>query len=231
MGRRYTVNGIQEAQSRWHTIRNKARRNGVVGAVVAIAVLVAIIALAGSLALAIIAGIVAVVGVGLYVVAIMGKRVTGLSINPEWKPLNTGDDFEDIDGDDSSDASDAPAVSEPSYDDEPIRRLDAQILGEDLTKLGQVVSPKLSKSYALGDLELKDGVVRWVPSVASARQGIELLEVEPTQVTSVERAPLWGSWALLRIATAEGAEWCMRIPNSVDLSPAFHEVGLTLQSS
>ena len=33
----------------------------------------------------------------------------------------------------------------------------------------------------------------------------------------------------MRIATAEGAEWCMRIPGSVDLSPAFAELGLTVR--
>lgn len=221
------MNGIEEAQQRWAAIRNKARRNGLVAVVVVAAVVAAIIALAGNAALAVIAGLVVLIGVGVYVVGFMGERITGLTINPEWKPLPPEpDDDRAVADDEDPDEDDAVHI-----DEEPVRRLDAQILGKDLTRLGQVVNPKLAKSYAMGDLDLTAGNVRWIPSVASARQGIEILTVEPAQVTSVERAVLWGSWALLRVATAEGAEWCMRIPNSVDLAPAFHDVGLTLQNT
>jgi hypothetical protein len=47
-------------------------------------------------------------------------------------------------------------------------------------------------------------------------------------VAVIERVPLWGSWALLRLERSDAAEWCFRIPSSVDLSPALSELGLTL---
>jgi len=159
---------------------------------------------------------------------VLGKKQTGLSITPEWKPADSHDEDADLDEDESE--QEAPAVPSTTAEDvEPVRRLDAQILGSDLTKLGQVVAPKLSKSYAMGYIVLSGPNVEWEPSVASAGQGIEALSVAPAEVASVERAPLWGSWALMRIATAEGAEWCMRIPGSVDLAPAFAELGLTVR--
>ena len=65
--------------------------------------------------------------------------------------------------------------------------------------------------------------------MASRGLGIEKLSIAPSQVSIVERAPLWGSWALVRIASADGGEWCLRVPGSVDLSPAFAELGLTVK--
>lgn len=220
--------GIQEAQQRWQSIRAKGRTRGIGALVAVVVVLLAIAALAGGNAVPVILVVVLVVVVIGAAALVLGKKQTGLSITPEWKPADTHED-DDFDEDDNG--NDPPAVVTPSADDvEPIRRLDAQILGTDLTKLGQVVAPKLSKSYAMGYLVLTGPSVVWEPSVASAGQGIDQLSVAPAEVTSVERAPLWGSWALMRIATGEGAEWCLRIPGSVDLAPAFAELGLTVRN-
>ncbi len=112
-----------------------------------------------------------------------------------------------------------------------MRRLDAQILGADLAKLGQVVTPKLAKSYAVGTLVLEGNAVVWEPGASSRAAGIESLTAAPNQVASIEAAPLWGSWGLVRLATAGGDEWCMRVPGSVDLSPAFADLGLSVRKA
>lgn len=224
--------GIQEAQQRWQSIRAKGRTKGIGALAVVVVVLLAIAALAGGNAAPVILVVVLVVVVVGAIALVLGKKQTGLSITPEWKPADSHDDDDDYDYDDGEvGGDDAAPVAAPTTSEEvePIRRLDAQILGTDLTKLGQVVAPKLSKSYAMGYIELTGPNVVWEPSVASRGQGIDQLSVAPAEVASVERAPLWGSWALMRIATAEGAEWCMRIPGSVDLSPAFAELGLTVR--
>jgi hypothetical protein len=222
------VAGIQEAQQRWQSIRSKGRTRGIAALVVVVVVLLAIAALAGGNAAPVVLVVLLVVVVIGAIALVLGKKQTGLSITPEWKPADTHDD--EVDEDLDEDDNEAPAVAPTTAEDvEPVRRLDAQILGSDLTKLGQVVAPKLSKSYAMGYIVLSGPNVVWEPSVASAGQGIDALSVAPAEVASVERAPLWGSWALMRIATAEGAEWCMRIPGSVDLAPAFAELGLTVR--
>ena len=219
--------GIQEAQERWQTIRAKGRTRGIGALVAVVVVLLAIAALAGGNAAPVILVVVLVVVVIGAAALVLGKKQTGLSITPEWKPADAhdDDDYDDESGDDK------PAVvTPPAEEAEPVRRLDAQILGTDLTKLGQVVAPKLSKSYAMRYLVLTGPNVVWEPSVASAGQGIDQLSVDPAEVSAVERAPLWGSWALMRIDAADGAEWCLRIPGSVDLSPAFAELGLTVRN-
>ncbi len=159
----------------------------------------------------------------------LGKRQTGLSITPEWKPAEVHDDDDDLDDTVDADEAQPSKAADVDADAEPVRRLDAQILGNDLTKLGQVVNPKLAKSYAMGYLVLTGPDVAWEPSKASTAQGSERLTVAPAEVSAVERTALWGSWALVRVSTASGTEWCMRVPGSVDLSPAFAELGLTLQ--
>lgn len=227
-GRRYGVAGIQDAQDRWQTIRAKGRTRGLAALAVVVVVLLAIAVLAGgNAAPVILVVILAVVVIGGVALA-LGKKQTGLSITPEWKPADPDED-DDEDDDDASPDREPVAAPSASGDAEPVRRLDAQILGADLTKLGQVVGPKLAKSYAMGYLVLAGPEVEWEPSVASSGQGIEPLRVSPSEVASVERAALWGSWALMRIGVADGAEWCFRIPGSVDLAPAFAELGLTVR--
>lgn len=222
------VDGIDEARQRWGVIQSRGRTRGVAALVVVIVVIALIAALAGSnasvVAIVIIAAVV-VIGV---IAGVVGKARTGLSITPEWKPEVDRDDLDDTDEvgvEATSEASDAESEAEP------VRRLDAQILGSDLAKLGQVVSPKLAKSYSVGTLVLEDSMVAWEPGTVSRSAGIGVLSTAPAQVSVVETAPLWGSWALLRIATAEGDEWCMRVPGSVDLSPAFAEMGLTVRKT
>lgn len=202
-----------------------------VALVVAVAVVVAIAVFAGSNATIVAIVLVAVLAAIAAVVAVIGKSRTGLGITPEWKPDPVVED-DDRDDDaqspveqDRSDTNGDPAVDET----EPIRRLDAQILGEDLAKLGQVVSQRLARSYSVGTLVLEDSMVVWEPGATSRAAGIEELSTAPAQVSEVQTAPLWGAWALLRVATTEGDEWCMRVPGSVDLSPAFAEMGLTVR--
>lgn len=234
-GRRGRVAGIENARTRWGVIQSRGRTRGVVALVVAVIVVVVIAVLAGSNAsVAAIVIVLALVVVGT-VIAVIGKNRTGLGLTPEWKPEAEEDD-QDLDDVGARDVGDDPEPSETSdgpSDDvtvaEPVRRLDAQILGEDLAKLGQVVSPKLAKSYSVGSLVLEDAIVSWEPGTMSRAAGIETLSTAPAQVSAVETAPLWGSWALLRVATAGGDEWCMRVPGSVDLSPGFAEMGLTLR--
>ncbi len=220
---------IQDALDRWQAIRTKGRTSAVVGFVVVVVVVVAVFLFAGdnklNVLLAVVAAVVAIVVVGMF----LGGRKTGLTMTPEWLAREEEFEDEEFDDDESAEVEAAPVVVRSTA--EPIRRLDAQILGGDLTKLGQVVSPKLAKSYAMGDLVLTDDAVAWRPGVAASGQGIEALQAMPAQVTAVERVPLWGSWALLRIEISDGNEWCMRVPNSVDLTSAFSELGLTLQSS
>ncbi len=216
--------------------------------VIAVLVILAIAVLAQAHAAIVAIIVVAVVVIAVAIVATIGKKQTGLSLTPEWKPEVDRDAFDEEDdeqarpADEADDAADnssggaegqgAQAASQPDdqSDAEPIRRMDAQILGGDLSKLGQVVSPKLAKSYAVGTLVLEGPDVVWVPGAASKAIGIEELSAAPDQVSAVEAAPLWGSWALIRVATAGGDEWCMRVPGSVDLSPAFAELGLTVHS-
>lgn len=232
--------GIKEAQARWEEIHARGRTRGIIALVVVVAVLLAIAFVAGSNASTVVLVVVGVAIVALVAVAVIGRRVTGLSITPEWKPEPVADDLDDYDDDfddegiDAPDDADDPVAAEADQDDfddegaEPVRRLDAQILGADLSKLGQVVSPKLAKSYAVGTLVLEDSAVVWKPGAVSRAAGIDELSTAPEQVSTVEAAPLWGSWALVRVATTEGDEWCMRVPGSVDLAPAFAELGLTL---
>ena len=237
--RKTKVAGIEEAQARWGVIQSKGRKNGIIALVVAVVVLAAIAAIGrNNAAVVIIAVVVVVVLVGV-ALAVIGKNKTGLSITPEWKPEVTRDD-EDLDNSDGADTdasgstvtpegeADTPGADE---DAEPVRRLDAQILGADLSKLGQVVSPKLAKSYAVGTLVLEGAEIVWEPGTVSRAAGIDNLSTAPDQVSVVESAPLWGSWGLIRVATAGGDEWCLRVPGSVDLSPAFAELGLTLHKA
>lgn len=236
-GRKAKVAGIEEAQERWGTIRTRGRTRGIVALVVVLVVLVAIGVFAKSNAgLVVVALIVVAVIIGTIIV-LVGKSRTGLSITPEWKPEVDRDAEDDFDAADDGGTADQPeqVASVDDADQEavsdPVRRLDAQILGADLTKLGQVVSPKLAKSYAVGTLVLEGPEIVWEPGTASQAVGIENLSTAPDQVSVVEAAPLWGSWALVRVATVTGDEWCMRVPGSVDLSPAFAELGLTFQRS
>ena len=220
--------GIAEAQQRWQIIRSQGRTRGIIALVVAVVVVLGIALVAKSnAAIVLVIIMVAVVLLGAIAV-VLGKKQTGLSITPEWKPKDERhfDDDDDLDGTGESTSS-APAT--PEEPGEPIRRLDAQILGVDLTKLGQVVNPKLAKSYAMGYLELTSGKLVWEPSVATTAKGIEQLAAAPAEVASVESAPLWGSWAIVRVVKTDGSEWCMRVPGSVDLAPAFSELGLTLK--
>lgn len=202
---------------------------GIIALVVAIVVVLTIALLAkGDTAIVLVIVVAAVVLLGA-VAAMLGKKQTGLSITPEWKPK----DERHFDDDDDLDATAGATSTSPTLAEEPvepIRRLDAQILGVDLTKLGQVVNPKLAKSYAMGYLELTSGKLVWEPSVATTSQGIEQLAAAPAEVATVERAPLWGSWAIVRVLKTDGSEWCMRVPGSVDLAPAFSELGLTLKA-
>lgn len=228
--------GIQEAQNRWAEIQARGRVRGIVALVIAVVVVLAIALLAGSSAAPILIGvIVALVIIGAIVVSV-GKRKTGLAITPEWKPeVSRDDDYDDLDADetviDEDDTSSAASNVASDTDTEPVRRLDAQILGADLSKLGQVISPKLAKSYAVGTLVLEGSSIVWEPGAVSRAAGIENLSTAPDQVSVVEAAPLWGSWGLIRVATAGGDEWCLRVPGSVDLSPAFAELGLTVHKA
>jgi len=220
------VTGIDEAQARWQQVRAKGRTRLIIVLVVAIVVLAVIAIVAqGS------AGIVVGVVVGVLVVAaaiylMVSKQKTGLSLTPEWAPQDRrrGDARED-----APTGAAAAAAAEPAEPVEPIRKVDAQILGADLADLGQSVGSKLQSSYALGDLYVQGGKVSWVPSSISGGQGAQLLEAAPGEVSAIERVPLWGSWALLRLERSDASEWCFRIPSSVDLSPALSELGLTLR--
>jgi flagellar basal body-associated protein FliL len=220
------VTGIDEAQARWQQVRAKGRTRLIIVLVVAIVVLAVIAIVAkGS------AGIVVGVVIGVLVVAaaiylMVSKQKTGLSLTPEWAPKDRGRD--DDDEDDLSGAAPTP-TAEPAEPVEPIRKVDAQILGVDLAGLGQQIGPKLQSSYALGDLHVEGGKVSWVPSSISGGQGAQPLEAAPGEVAAIERVPLWGSWALLRLERSDASEWCFRIPSSVDLSPALSELGLTLR--
>lgn len=234
-GRRVKVDGIDEARQRWQVIQSRGRIRGVVALVVAIVVAVLIAVLAGSNASVVAIVVILAVIVVAVILGMIGKSRTGLSLTPEWKPETPADDVDDLDEADDLDEVDRDGdgtVAETAVAvdaSEPVRRLDAQILGEDLAKLGQVVSPKLAKSYAVGSLVLEDGNVVWEPGTTSRATGIGELEIAPAQVSVVETVPLWGAWALLRLATADGDEWCMRVPGSVDLTPAFADMGLTLR--
>lgn len=227
---------IEDAQERWGTIRARGRTRGIVALVVVLVVLVAIGVFAKSNAGLVVVALVVAVLIVSTIVVLVGRSKTGLTITPEWKPevdRSVDDDFDD--DDDRSEDRSAQVASDDDADRvvaaDPVRRLDAQILGADLTKLGQVVSPKLAKSYAVGTLVLEGPEIVWEPGTASQAVGIESLATAPDQVCVVEAAPLWGSWALVRVATVAGDEWCMRVPGSVDLSPAFAELGLTFQRS
>ena len=233
-GRREAVNSIEDAQERWQNIRVQGRKKGFLALAVIIVILLALGFAAKNNAGIVVAVVVAAVVVVGAVAIMLGKKQTGLSITPEWKP-KTERAWEDDDDDDAGNDSAAPprpvGASAPEGDDvEPIRRLDAQILGTDLSRLGQVVDPKLAKSYAMGYLDLADGTVSWQPSVVTTAKGIDPLESAPAEVASVERTSLWGSWALIRVVRTDGTEWCMRVPGSVDLAPAFGDLGLTLQT-
>lgn len=239
--------GIQEAQARWAVIQTRGRVRGIVALVVAVVVVLAIAIFAKTNAAPVFIGVIAVLVIAGAIMIAIGKRKTGLSITPEWKPETTRDDDDDAydDLDDPSDDIDAPetpaaaddGANTPTSADqdangaEPVRRLDAQILGADLSKLGQVISPKLAKSYAVGTLVLEGPSIVWEPGAVSRAAGIDDLVTAPEQVSVVEAAPLWGSWALIRVATAGGDEWCLRVPGSVDLSPAFAELGLTVHKT
>lgn len=232
--------GIQEAQARWAVIQARGRVRGIVALVVAVVIVLAIAVFAQNNAAPVLIGIiVALVIIGAVVIAV-GKRKTGLSITPEWKPETPRDEdddaYDDLDAPDAAvdehDAEQGAAPAEQAVTDaEPVRRLDAQILGADLSKLGQVISPKLAKSYAVGTLVLEGPEIVWEPGAVSRAAGIDDLVTAPEQVSVVEAAPLWGSWGLIRVATAGGEEWCLRVPGSVDLSPAFAELGLTVHKT
>ncbi len=228
-------------------IQTRGRVRGIVALVVAVVVVLAIAIFAKTNAAPVFIGVIAVLVIAGAIMIAIGKRKTGLSITPEWKPETTRDDDDDAydDLDDPSDDIDAPetpaaaddGANTPTSADqdangaEPVRRLDAQILGADLSKLGQVISPKLAKSYAVGTLVLEGPSIVWEPGAVSRAAGIDDLVTAPEQVSVVEAAPLWGSWALIRVATAGGDEWCLRVPGSVDLSPAFAELGLTVHKT
>lgn len=232
--------GIQEAQARWAVIQARGRVRGIIALVVAVVIVLAIAVFAQNNAAPVLIGvIVALVIVGAIVIAV-GKRKTGLSITPEWKPETPRDEeddaYDDLDApdvavDEHDAAEDAAPAEQAVTDAEPVRRLDAQILGADLSKLGQVISPKLAKSYAVGTLVLEGPAIVWEPGAVSRAAGIDDLVTAPEQVSVVEAAPLWGSWGLIRVATAGGEEWCLRVPGSVDLSPAFAELGLTVHKT
>ncbi|MBS1847779.1 MAG: hypothetical protein JST73_05830 [Actinobacteria bacterium] len=198
---------------------------------VAIVVVLVIALFGGKNSVVVLLAVIGVAVLAGIVVVVVGKNKTGLSITPEWKPEATDEDYDDDDDLDAASVTPAPDVPATSSGDEtePVRRLDAQILGADLSKLGQVVSPKLAKSYAVGTLVLEGTDIVWEPGATSRAAGIENLVTAPDQVSVVESATLWGSWGLLRVATAGGDEWCMRVPGSVDLAPAFAELGLTLR--
>ena len=193
--------------------------------VVAIVVL-AVIALAAQGSAGLVVGaVVAVLVVAAAIYLMVSKQKTGLSLTPEWAPKDRGRDEDDED--DVSGAAPAAPVA-PAEPVEPIRKVDAQILGVDLVSLGQPIGDKLQSSYALGDLLIDSGKVAWNPSTISGGQGAQPLEAAPGDVAVIERVPLWGSWALLRLERSDASEWCFRIPSSVDLSPALSELGLTL---
>jgi hypothetical protein len=233
------VAGIEEAQARWAVIQSRGRVRGVIALVVAVVIVLAIAVFAKTNAAPVLIGVIAVVVIAGAILIAVGKRRTGLSITPEWKPETTrddDDDYDDLDGPDAGSdpddvASDVASTDQDATEAEPVRRLDAQILGADLSKLGQVISPKLAKSYAVGTLVLEGPSIVWEPGATSRAAGIDDLVTAPEQVSVVEAAPLWGSWGLIRVATAGGDEWCLRVPGSVDLSPAFAELGLTVHKT
>lgn len=226
------VAGIEDAQARWAVIQTRGRTRGIIALVVAIVIVLAIAFFAKDNAATVIIGLVVVAVVVAVAVGIVGKRKTGLAITPEWKPETTrdADDWDDDEDDEDRTPTD-DAATDGDVPAEPVRRLDAQILGADLSKLGQVVSPKLAKSYAVGTLVLEGSDIVWEPGSSSRAAGIENLVAAPAQVSTVEATSLWGSWGLIRLATAGGDEWCMRVPGSIDLSPAFAELGLTLRKN
>lgn len=212
-------------------IQSRGRIRGIVALIVAVVIVLAIALLAGSNASYVLIGVIAVVLLLGAMVVVIGKRKTGLSITPEWKPETADGDYDDFDEPATADAGAEEVNGNEAVEVDPVRRLDAQILGADLSKLGQVISPKLAKSYAVGTLVLDGSDIVWEPGAVSRAAGIENLVTAPEQVSSVEAVPLWGSWGLVRVATAGGEEWCMRVPGSVDLSPAFAELGLTLHKT
>ncbi|HET8931711.1 MAG TPA: hypothetical protein VFN21_13705 [Acidimicrobiales bacterium] len=219
-------------------IQSRGRVRGIIALIIVVVIVLAIAVLAGSNASYVMIGVIAALLLLGAIMVVVGKRRTGLSITPEWKPEPVDDDYDDLDDADERDAAATADVDQPERaddadvtDGEPIRRLDAQILGADLSKLGQVISPKLAKSYAVGTLVLEGSDIMWEPGAVSRAAGIEDLVTAPEQVSTVEAAPLWGSWGLVRVATTGGDEWCMRVPGSVDLSPAFAELGLTLHKT
>lgn len=213
-------------------IQARGRTRGIIALVVVVVIVLAIAVLAQSKASMVLIGLIVLLVVVGVIAAVVGKRRTGLSITPEWKPETVrDDDFDDLDDEAASDRPTVESSDEADAEAEPVRRLDAQILGTDLSKLGQMVSPQLAKSYAVGTLVLEGSDIVWEPGATSRAAGIENLVAAPAQVSVVETAPLWGSWGLIRVATAGGDEWCLRVPGSVDLSPAFAELGLTLRKT
>ena len=81
--------GIQEAQQRWQSIRAKGRTKGIGALAVVVVVLLAIAALAGGNAAPVIIVVVLVVVVVGAIALVLGKKQTGLSITPEWKPADS----------------------------------------------------------------------------------------------------------------------------------------------
>lgn len=229
------MTSIQEAQGQWQVIRSRGRIKGLIALLVVVVVLLVVaIAAGGSAGIAV--GVIAAVALVVFAVTLfVGQRRTGVSITPEWapkeSPTSSYDDEDDEDEDDDGDVpaaagSGAPVDTERS---EPVRAVDGQMLGSELEALGQTVTPKLAKSYALGTIALGEGAVTWTPSSVSAGQGITALSAAAASIAAVERAPLWGSWALLRVELRVGGAWVFRIPSSVDLAPALTELGITFR--
>ncbi len=220
------MTGIDEAQARWQQVRAKGRTRLIIVLVVAIVVLAVIAIVAQGSAGIVVGVVIGVIVVAAAVYLMVSKQKTGLSLTPEWAPKDRGRDEDD---DDEASGAAPAAPAQPAEPVEPIRKVDAQILGVDLVGLGQQIGPKLQSSYALGDLHVEGGKVSWVPSSISGGQGAQPLDAAPGEVAVIERVPLWGSWALLRLERSDASEWCFRIPSSVDLSPALSELGLTLR--
>ncbi len=219
------MTSIGEAQAQWQAIRSKGRVRGIVALVLAVVVLLGIALAAGGNAGIVVGVLVALVVVVLVVGMVLSQRKTGLSITPEWAPKEgPATRFDDGDEDDGEAPSSAPAAAEPA---EPVRSFDGQMLGSALADLGQQVAPKLAKSYALGTISIQNAMVSWTPSTVSTGQGVQPLSAPAGAVAVVERAPLWGSWALLRIELTDGPAWAFRVPSSVDLGPALAEVGIS----
>lgn len=194
--------------------------------VVVVAVLLAVAFAAGGnagIAVGVLAGVALV---AFLVVMLVSQKRTGLSITPEWAPKESPVSGDDDDDDDDDDSSPAPVAAEPA---EPVRALDGQMLGSALAALGQIVDDKLAKSYALGTLSFGSDAVVWTPTTVSAGHGAAELSAGPASIAAIERAPLWGSWALLRIELAVGGAWVFRIPSSVDLAPVLSEIGVTFR--